>query len=274
LRQCLGKVNTPLLFPSHGRSASIPVSPCVSRIKSLFTPVGTVLEKGIAVTTVSREHEKVNGREMTGFAVKTSERGIDPRGGNNNHAAVVKRMNVNVNAGKKSTDGHRGSWERENPVGCLSGCRQQSTGGGGMSNVLKKVLFASVASGLWAIASAAFAAGDVAVIVNPGLGISSLARNEVSRIYLGKKKTVAGESVKIAVLKGDVHGAFLDAYVGRTPSQFASYYKKIIFTGKGRAPASMADDQAMLDFVAGTPGAMGYVNADRVNSSVKVVEVK
>jgi ABC-type phosphate transport system substrate-binding protein len=124
------------------------------------------------------------------------------------------------------------------------------------------------------LAASGRAGGEVVIVANPGISVSSLSEQDVKQIFLGKIKSVGGESVKIIVQKdGDVHRKFLDDYVSRTPSQYKRYYKKLVFTGKGRAPIKVADDQAMLAYISRTTGAIGYVNAGAVNDKVKIIAV-
>ncbi len=135
-----------------------------------------------------------------------------------------------------------------------------------------KVLLVSFILMAW---SAVALASGVVLIANSGVGEDSLSQKDVQAIFLNKKKSLANGKVKIAVQKNAVvHEAFLKTYVKKSPSQFKSYYKKLIFTGKGKAPKSVADDNAMLAFVASTPGALGYVSEGSALDQVKVIKIQ
>ncbi len=114
----------------------------------------------------------------------------------------------------------------------------------------------------------------VVLIANPDVQEGSLSQKDVQQIFLAKKKSLAGGSVKIATQKNKgVHAEFLESYVKKTPSQFSSYYKKLVFTGKGKPPKAVSDDAAMLSYVASTSGALGYVSDGAANDKVKVIPV-
>ena len=119
-------------------------------------------------------------------------------------------------------------------------------------------------------------AADVVVIANPSVPTASLSKQDVSNIYQGKKSTWDdGSKIVFVVLKGSpAHEQFLKEYVGKTDTQFDTYWKKQVFTGKGTPPQAFDSDQAMADFVARTPGAIGYVPAGVNISNDKTITIK
>ncbi len=123
--------------------------------------------------------------------------------------------------------------------------------------------------------SATAMASGVVLIANSGVEEESLSQKDVQAIFLNKKNSLANGKVKIAVQKNAVvHEAFLKTYVKKSPTQFKRYYKKLVFTGKGKAPKLVADDNAMLAFVASTPGALGYVSEGSALDQVKVIKIQ
>jgi ABC-type phosphate transport system substrate-binding protein len=127
-----------------------------------------------------------------------------------------------------------------------------------------------LASGFAAVAA------DYVVIANKGVSASSLGKSDAQAIFLGdKSKWDDGKPIKIAVLEaGSAHKAFLQHVVGKSPSQFDSYWKKLMFSGKAAAPKSFSDDQSLVEFVAGHAGAVGYVAAGSAGGSVKTISIK
>lgn len=128
-----------------------------------------------------------------------------------------------------------------------------------------------------AIVTAAFAAETV--IVNAGLGIAEVSKDDLQGMFEGKKANWPAGAKVVLVTQPDagVHESFLKAYVGKSPSQFATAWKKIVFTGKASAPISVASDAEVIAAVAKTPGAIGYIadaGAAGGNAGVTVVTVK
>lgn len=125
------------------------------------------------------------------------------------------------------------------------------------------------------IESTLFAA-DYVVITNKDVSTGSLTKAELQSIFLGEKtRWDDGKHITIINLEaGDVQKSFLQAIVEKTPSQYESYWKKLIFTGKATAPKSSSDISKVLEFVAGQQGAIGYVAAGEAVGSVKTITIK
>ncbi|MCP4107583.1 MAG: hypothetical protein GY749_18910 [Desulfobacteraceae bacterium] len=116
-------------------------------------------------------------------------------------------------------------------------------------------------------------AGDVVIIGHKNLPVDSLGREEVKKIFLGKK-TKWNKNLKITIVTlqtPETHKSFLKDYIRKTPSQFNIYWKKMIFTGKGRTPKSFETAEQILDFVAATKGAMSYIPMGTDNNKVKII---
>ena len=119
------------------------------------------------------------------------------------------------------------------------------------------------------------------LVANSSVPGDALSKNDVRAIFLGKKSSVSGQNVVIVTLKqGDAHKDFLKSVVGKTPSQFSSHWKRIVFTGKGKMPKAFKTEEELLTFVANTRGGIGYVSGavssdSRVKGgSVKVITIQ
>ncbi len=113
------------------------------------------------------------------------------------------------------------------------------------------------------------------LIVHPDIAVDALTRTEVKKIFLGNKsRWPDNQRIQFVTLKnGAAHDAFVREYVEKTPSQFTIYWKKMVFTGRGRIPPTLAGPEAVVDFVARTPGAVGYVPESTADETVKIVGV-
>jgi ABC-type phosphate transport system substrate-binding protein len=103
---------------------------------------------------------------------------------------------------------------------------------------------------------------DIMIIGNPNLPESTVSKVDLQNIFLGKKTEMGGAELFCAILKeGLTHEIFLKNYLTRTPSQYDKYWKKIIFTGQGKAPKVLDSEAEMLTYVKQTAGAIGYISA-------------
>ena len=126
------------------------------------------------------------------------------------------------------------------------------------------------------VAAAALSAADFAVVANKGSAESSVSRNDLKAMFLGEMtRWDDGKAVTIAVLNtGAVNASFLQRVLGMTPAQFDTHWKKLVFTGKASAPKSFESAAALQEFVAGKPGAVGFVEVSQASGSVKTLTVK
>ncbi len=147
--------------------------------------------------------------------------------------------------------------------------------------ILMIVLALSIVLAPHAWVPSTWAQGETLLVANSGVPGEGLSKNDVRAIFLGKKSVVAGQNVVIVTLaSGDAHKNFLKSVVGKTPSQFSSHWKKIVFTGKGKMPKSFKTNEELLAFVSNTKGAIGYAGAGAASDSrvkggsVKIMKIQ
>lgn len=142
-----------------------------------------------------------------------------------------------------------------------------------MSYLKKRVLLFLIASFL---AVPMVNAQDVVIIANSDVPAASLAAADIQNIYLGNKTSWEnGSKINFITMQEEsIEDAFLKAYVGRSSAQYKTYWKKQVFTGKGKMPQSVGSDQEMVDLVSGTSGAIGYVSAGADRDNAKTISIQ
>lgn len=118
-------------------------------------------------------------------------------------------------------------------------------------------------------------AGDVKIIANPSIGTDVISAAELRGVFLlQRKKLKDGSSVEPVLQKqGDVNSAFLKAFLSRDSEEMHMYYQGIVFTGKASMPKQLSSDPEVVEYVAKTRGAIGYVSATANTGGVKVLTV-
>jgi ABC-type phosphate transport system substrate-binding protein len=108
-------------------------------------------------------------------------------------------------------------------------------------------------------------------IVNPSV-TASVDAEAIKDIYLGRKTTWdGGGKIVVALAESGPSNDALMKLVGKSSSQFATSWKKLVFSGKGVMPEQFANDAAVVEFVAKTPGAIGFVDKAAATDKVKAV---
>ncbi len=128
---------------------------------------------------------------------------------------------------------------------------------------------------LFTFPSAGFA-DNVLIITNKNVSETTISKDDVKSIFIGEKTDWSnGEKITFVTLdEGKTHELFLGNYVKRTPAQYSRFWKKQIFTGKGRKPKSFKTEEGVVDFVAETDGAIGYISTESASNKVKVMTIK
>ena len=119
-------------------------------------------------------------------------------------------------------------------------------------------------------------AADLKIIANPGVAASSISMDDLRGIFLQTKTSLPDGTRAQPVLgkSGPAHDAFTKEYLGKNDSALQTYYRSLVFTGKGSMPKVVASDADIVAFVAHTKGAIGYVSAGAATPGVKTLDVK
>ncbi|HZR58217.1 MAG TPA: hypothetical protein VFA74_15185 [Terriglobales bacterium] len=141
---------------------------------------------------------------------------------------------------------------------------------------MKNLRALSVAAGLITFASMNAQAGSVKVIANSSVKSDTISADELKSVFLEEKSSLSDGSHVEPVLEkgGPAHEAFVKEYLGKSDSALQTYYRSLVFTGKGSMPKAVASDAEVTAYVAKTKGAIGYVGSDASADGVKTLEVK
>jgi ABC-type phosphate transport system substrate-binding protein len=117
------------------------------------------------------------------------------------------------------------------------------------------------------------AAGQVAVIANPSVPIETIDERGLLDLYTGEVKMWSnGGTVVLVDLKpkNEVKESFY-GYLGMRPSRMKSIWLKNMLAGAGDPPKAFDSEEELLQHVASTPGAIGYVSLSRARAASGVV---
>ena len=132
------------------------------------------------------------------------------------------------------------------------------------NNALRWLTALLIAGGLLHSVSARAFATDVKVIANSSVKTDIISVREIQRIFLGESSSLGnGTRVEpVLGIDGPVHKAFLQQYIGKTDEDLKTYYRALVFAGRGSMPRILASDAEVVAYVAKTRGAIGYVSSD------------
>lgn len=85
-----------------------------------------------------------------------------------------------------------------------------------------------------------------------------------------------GQPVKVFVLPDDhqLHREFAKTVLGLFPYQLRRVWDRQVFSGTGQSPMTVNDEREMLQRIAATPGAIGYLESAPDDARVRTLEVR
>jgi ABC-type phosphate transport system substrate-binding protein len=112
------------------------------------------------------------------------------------------------------------------------------------------------------------ALAQVLVIANPSVGTTEVSKAELRDVFTGAASSVKGTAQVTPVLlkQGAVNEDFLNLYVGKSDSAFRASWRSL--------PRTMDSDAAVVEYVAHTPGAIGYIGKGSPHEGVKTLIVR
>ncbi len=113
------------------------------------------------------------------------------------------------------------------------------------------------------------------VIVNPSNPVSSMSREDLSRIFLKKSTRFSdghGASPVDLPVNSSTRESFSKDVHGKSSSAVDAYWQQLIFSGRDIPPAQKSESGA-LEFVRSNENAIGYVSAGADTAGLKVISV-
>jgi TonB family protein len=118
-------------------------------------------------------------------------------------------------------------------------------------------------------------AGGPKVIANASVKADAISVVELRSVFLEERNTLSVGSHVSPVLEksGAVHAAFVREFLEQNDDSLQRYYRGLAFTGTGFIPKATQSDVEMVEYVAKTRGAVGYVDSETNTQGVKTLTI-
>jgi ABC-type phosphate transport system substrate-binding protein len=126
------------------------------------------------------------------------------------------------------------------------------------------------------IFSSGIAWADMLIIAHQDVPETTVTTKDLQEIFLGKRVQWKDNTAihPVTVKDQELHSAFLKQYVNKSLAKWNAHWKRMVFTGNGTPPKQFDTQQELLEYVATTVGAIGYVDADTPVKNVTIIEVQ
>lgn len=120
-------------------------------------------------------------------------------------------------------------------------------------------------------------APQVQIIAHPSVAVGALSQAQLRSIYT-MRQVVWPDGVAIRVFtlapQSPANLSFCSEKIKLFPYQLERIWQKLTYSGTGTPPVELPDQNAMLQAIANTPGAIGYVEIQDESKLVKVISIK
>jgi ABC-type phosphate transport system substrate-binding protein len=124
------------------------------------------------------------------------------------------------------------------------------------------------------LAMAGTAKADVVVVVSAKCAVSTLSKDQVTDIFLGKSARFPDGAPAVPIDQAEGSPArdeFYSTFANKSPAQMKAHWTKIIFTGRGQPPKSVPNSVEVRKLIAANPQAISYIERSAVDGTVKVL---
>jgi TonB family protein len=132
-----------------------------------------------------------------------------------------------------------------------------------------------LALGIAMLGSADPLLGEIKVIANRSVSADSITRAELKQVYLEQTRLLGDGSHVEPVLEraSATNATFLKDFLEINDDALQSYYRTLVFTGRGSMPKALGSDSEVVAYVLKTRGAIGYVNVSADADGVKILSI-
>jgi len=115
---------------------------------------------------------------------------------------------------------------------------------------------------------------DVVAVVSSRSALTELSKNQVVDIFLGRVSRFPDGEQALPIDQAEGSAArdeFYAKFAGKSAAQIKAHWAKIIFTGRGQPPEEVSNSIEVKKLVIKKPHAIGYIDKNMVDGSVKVL---
>jgi ABC-type phosphate transport system substrate-binding protein len=145
-----------------------------------------------------------------------------------------------------------------------------------MRNLNRTMILAVALVAALGITTRPVSAQGFKLIAHSSFKPDELDKPTAEKVFLKKLTNIGGQPVSAVdqPVASAARAAFSKAILGRPAQAMNEFWQQQIFSGADVPPPAKPTDDAVVEFVAKTPGAIGYVSSAAATPGVKVIAVK
>ncbi len=140
-----------------------------------------------------------------------------------------------------------------------------------------KILQRAIAMAAMTMAALTAQAADIAIVVRPDVPVDNLSFAELRKLFLGDRQFwTSNVRVTLLVRAPGAHerDVVLKTIYQMSEAQFRQYWIAKVFRAEAASgPRIVYSNEMAVDVVAGTPGAVAFVEAGQVPKGLKILKI-
>ncbi len=139
---------------------------------------------------------------------------------------------------------------------------------------LIRLVIGSVLAVSFSLSFISNADAEVAVVVNLGVVVDEVTQDDIANVFLKRVKNLPNGIQLTPIDQKDslqLKQEFYLKVTGKNPNQLNAYWSRLVFTGKGAPPQTVRNDDEVIRAVRANPELIGYIDASKVDETVKVL---
>lgn len=116
----------------------------------------------------------------------------------------------------------------------------------------------------------------VEIVVNKSVPVSTFSSEELQAVFSMQKRNWSGQrQIKVFILpeSSQTHQDFVKHSLSMFSHQIRRIWDRMIYSGSGAPPVEISSEKEMINKIANTPDAIGYLSSKPNNENIRVVNV-
>jgi ABC-type phosphate transport system substrate-binding protein len=121
------------------------------------------------------------------------------------------------------------------------------------------------------------AIADVVVVVSSKSPLTTLSKSQIADMFFGKAGRLSSGVQPVPIDQAEGSTARDEFYLkvaDKSAAQMKAYWSKLIFTGRGQPPQVVRDSAEMKKRVLGNLAAIGYIDSNMLDDTVRVLNTQ
>ena len=129
---------------------------------------------------------------------------------------------------------------------------------------------------LLSLITSCHARADIVVVTGPQTGISSLSKEALINIYLGRYRRLPNGLPAEPLDRensAEIKKEFYWKLVEKTPAEINAYWARLVFSGQTKPPATIDSQDEVARLLMSRPGTLAYIEREKLDKRFVVLYV-